>query len=169
MNHLLLFDSYHTPRHSGDIAEILKDLIHGSELRGHDIDTIEDRFRYAIPDALKYTGTAYRAVFFEEEADYDACVKTGMVNDRRVYFSCTKDEACIPGVVMSLGAGYAYYVVFEVRSTSESCLFDVNAMCEHFGVDSVYGHEQEVLIYSDRVGALPPDAVVEHGLTEDYS
>lgn len=169
MKHLELFESWaDLDSRRDEVADILKNLIHGTEIRDYDIDTIEDYYNYDIPAELKYVGSAYRCVFFETMEQYDNCLKNGLPNTHRVYFSATKDEACIPGIVQSLGTGYEYYIVFEIPSTLENCIFDVNEMCENLGVDSTYGHEQEVLIYSDKVPQLMPTDINEHGLIEDY-
>lgn len=166
MIHLKAFEGFYSDNTTEEICDILTRMLEGYSITADDLDIIQEHFEYEIPEKLKFIGTVYRAIFFDDHEKYKNCLRTGATNCKS-YFSCTKDDACLTKIVNDMGTGYDYYVIFELDSTSENCIFDMNAMCKEMGVNSSYGYEEEVVIDAV-VTPLPPDAIIDSGLVEDY-
>lgn len=143
MKYLHTFENYEY----SEIINILNRMVEGYKTSMTDIDTITDYFD-EVPERLLYEGELYRFVFFNNEDEYKNALKNGVKCDNRNdgFLRCTKSLDQQEIIIDQLGAGYEYYIIFDAYSTYENCIFDVNKMCEEFGVDNSYEHEEEVII-----------------------
>jgi hypothetical protein len=142
------------------VVKVLQRLIEGFKVKLSDLDVINAYFRGRIPAELKYSGPLYRYVFFDNEYDYEECLQEGLFAMENSFLSCTKVMNNKEIMLQTIGAGYEFYVLFEIQTSVEKCIFDVNKLCEIVGVDTEYGHEDEVIIESID---LPPNQIIDHG------
>ena len=145
--------------YESDVVYVLERLIEGYPTKLSDLDVVYDYFNGEIPNDLKYSGTLYRYVFFDDEDKYNRCLERGVGCKENSFLRTTKSLDSHEIIIDQLGIGYEYYVIFEIEITNDQCIFDVNKLSKMVGVDSHYGHEEEVIVECMN---LLPSQIIEH-------
>ena len=145
--------------YKSDVVYVLERLIEGYPTKLSDLDVVYDYFNGEIPDDVKYYGTLYRYVFFDDEDKYNRCLERGVGCNENSFLRTTKSLDAHEIILDQLGSGYEYYVIFEIETSKDQCIFDVNKLAKMVGVDSHYGHEEEVIVECMN---LLPSQIIEH-------
>lgn len=145
--------------YESDVIYVLERLIEGYPTKLSDLDVVYDYFNGEIPNEVKYSGTLYRYVFFDDEDKYNRCLEKGIGCKENSFLRTTKSLDSHEIIIDQLGSGYEYYVIFEIEITNDQCIFDVNKLSKMVGVDSHYGHEEEVIVECMN---LLPSYIIEH-------
>jgi len=157
LNENMNIDQYY----ESDVVYILKRIIEGYPTKLSELDVVYDYFNGEIPDIVKYTGTLYRYMFFGDEDKYNRCLEMGIGCRENSFLRVTKSLDSHEIILDQLGVGYKYYTIFEIEITKDQCIFDVNSLSKMVGVESHYGHEEEVIVECRN---LSPSQIIEHDM-----
>jgi hypothetical protein len=129
-----------------EAEQTLTNLIEGFPMKTSDLDIFYDYFGGEIPDEYKHNGYLYRYVFFDDVESYNNVLENGMGCRENYFLRCTTSTDYHDTILEQLGAGYNYYILFDVKAKKEDVIFDVNELATHFGIGNNYGHEEEVIV-----------------------
>jgi hypothetical protein len=76
--------------YESDVIYVLERLIEGYPTKLSDLDVVYDYFNGEIPDDIKYSGTLYRYVFFDDEEKYNKCLERGVACRENTFLRTTK-------------------------------------------------------------------------------
>lgn len=132
--------------YEAEARDILVNIIEGYPTKLSDLEVIYDYFDGDIDEEVKYSGILYRYMFFEHKNEYKSCLINGIKCKDDSFLRCTKTLDNKELILDQLGAGYEYYVVFEIFINEDECIFDINELSKILNVDNYYEHEEEVII-----------------------
>jgi hypothetical protein len=169
MKYLKLFEEFgdgneeYNEEYYSEAEQTLTNLIEGYPMKMSDLDIFYDYFGGEIPNEYKYNGYLFRYMFFDDEESYNNALENGVECRPDYFLRCTTNTDSHDIIIDSLGAGYEYYILFEVDVPDEKIIFDVNTLANHFGFRNEYGHEEEVIVDCIK---LEPSDISENGEIE---
>jgi hypothetical protein len=165
MKYLKLFEEYgigedYNEEYYSEAEQTLTNLIEGYPMKTSDLDIFYDYFGGDIPEEYKYDGYLYRYMFFNDEESYNNALESGVECRPDYFLRCTTSTDYHDSIIEQLGAGYEYFILFEVNVDKDKVIFDVNSLANHFGFRNEYGHEEEVIVECVK---LESNDISDHG------